>query len=141
MYKTLPLLLLVWMLGASTACAGFYVVANSEVPEQSLDQSELKSIYLGKKAAWSDNSSVHPARYLRGDLHEEFVRSVTGKSPRQFRVFWKRAIFTGKVVPFTEFDDEAELVEWVRQTPGAIGYVRTKPQLADLKVLYHSPEA
>ncbi len=130
-------LLLLAFTKSSALGADVYVIAHRDVAEASLDETEIRNIYFGKKAHWDNNSTVFPGRYLRGDLHDEFVRGVLGRSATAFRIYWKKLIFTGQVVPFTDLDSEEKMLEWVKETEGAIGYVSTKPTAPDVKVLYH----
>jgi hypothetical protein len=57
------------------------------------------------------------------------------KTAAQFSSFWKQAIFTGKGTPPKAFASEAELIKFVGETPGAIGYVTTNDVPATVKVI------
>ena len=54
---------------------------------------------------------------------------------RQFSIYWKRLIFTGKGTPPTSFASDEKVVAFVARTPGAIGYVSTKAELKDVKTI------
>ena len=58
-----------------------------------------------------------------GDVYNTFIKEVVKKTSSQFTTFWKRAIFTGKGTPPKDFGDDATLVKFVAETPGAIGFV------------------
>ena len=99
------------------------VIVNSEVDVDTLGVDELQRIYLGKRSRWPDDTRVKPALIKSGDLHESFVQEVLERSLAKFNSYWKQLVFTGKGVPPKSFVGEDELVEYVRDTPGAVGYV------------------
>jgi hypothetical protein len=44
-------------------------------------------------------------------------------------------VFTGKGIPPKSFDTEAELVDFVKTTPGAVGYVSPRTDVTGVKIL------
>ena len=66
---------------------------------------------------------VQPAR-------EEFSQAVIGKSTAEVKAYWQTVIFSGRGVPPMEAPSEQAVVQFVRTTPGAIGYVSATTPLA-----------
>ena len=110
------------------------VIVNKSVSESSLDQKFIKSIYLGKKTSWNDGSNITFV-VLNGDVHDTFLKKYVGKKASQFNAFWKKQIFTGKGIPPKKLDSEKAMVEFVAQTPGAIGYVSANAKVANVKTI------
>ncbi len=111
------------------------LVAHAEVPADTLSRRQVARIYLGKTTRWEGGLSIQPALFQGEPAHETFVREVLGRSPESFSVYWKRMVFTGKGRPPQAFDDPADLGAYVRETPGAIGFLPAGAGTADLKVI------
>lgn len=118
---TVPLLLA--LLLPTLLLGGYRLVGHPDLATHEITRSELKSIYLGKKSKWEDGSPVKAVTLRKGEAHKAFLRENVNKTPAQFRIFWKRAIFTGKLVPFQRAKSDEEVLRFVRETAGSIGYV------------------
>lgn len=92
--------------------------------KNSISSSELKGIYLGKSRSWGSGGAVLPVVIRSGKTHEEFLKKIIGKTPTQFRIYWKRAVFTGAGLPYHTARDEEEVVRIVEENRGAVGYVQ-----------------
>lgn len=99
------------------------VIANKDVATTSINQKLLVNIYLGKTTKWEDGSMIVPVLLQRGAIHEAFLSTYIKQSASQFNGFWTKAVFTGTGVPPKSFASEEELLNYVANTSGAIGYV------------------
>lgn len=104
------------------------IIVNKTVNVTQLDRETVERIFLGKKSQWSDGTKVIPAVLKSGNVHKQFVKKYLDRDASQFSTYWKQAIFTGRGVPPKSFETEAELIDFVSETPGAIGYVSSAPQ-------------
>ncbi len=118
---------LILFLHAVGWAADTFVFVNKSVPDKSLERESIERIYLGKKSQWSDGTRIVPVVLKSGATHTAFVRKFLDRDASQFSTYWKQAVFTGRGVPPKSFDSEAELVEFVSVTPGAIGYASFMP--------------
>jgi ABC-type phosphate transport system substrate-binding protein len=112
-----------------------YVFANINVPDSALAQGEIQNIYLGKKDKWSDNQKINFTALSSGQCHEAFIKQYVKRTDFQFQNYWKQQIFTGKGQPPRGFASEAELIDYVSRTAGAIGYSCTMPDTGKVKML------
>ncbi|MFZ5562503.1 MAG: hypothetical protein ACOZBW_00510 [Thermodesulfobacteriota bacterium] len=112
-----------------------YVFVNAGVPDSSLTQTEIQNIYLGKKDKWNDNQKINFTALNGGACHEEFLKQHVGRTDFQFQNYWKKQIFTGQGQPPRAFDSDAELIDYVSKTGGAIGYSCTQPDAGKVKIL------
>ena len=122
-------------LSLSNAYADILIVANKSVPAESLEKSELKDIFLGDTIKWQDKSKINIVVQKDGKAHSEFVKEITRKSASQFRNYWKKMVFTGKGSSPKSFDKSADLLAYVAETKGAIGYVDAGIQPKGVKVI------
>ncbi len=112
-----------------------YVFANMNVQDSVLSQADIQSIYLGKKDKWTNNQGINFTALGNGTCHDAFIRKFVGRTPFQFQNYWKKQIFTGKGQPPRAFDSDAEVVDYVSRTSGAIGFSCTPPDSSKVKVL------
>ena len=66
---------------------------------------------------------------------ENFTKKIHGKSISAINAYWQKKIFTGKGVPPIEQSSEKDVIEFVKNNPGAIGYVSANTNTSGVKVL------
>jgi len=103
--------------------AEFSVVVHPDNPTTEINASDLQNIYLGRKSTWDDGKPIEVLVLKEGDVHSAFLKEVVKKSPSQFAIFWKKAVFTGTGTPPKEFATEDELLAYLANHPQAVGYV------------------
>jgi len=69
------------------------------------------------------------------DANKAFLKEFVKKSPSQFKLTWKKMMFTGKGNPPKKFKDMKSLVEFVEKTDGAIGYITPDMKSDGIKVV------
>ena len=113
-------------LAAAPAAAqdAYKVIVNPASPVSAVTKAELQAVFLKKSATWSNGVPATPV-----DLPEDagtrtaFSREVLGKSTSAVRAYWNMMVFAGRNVPPPQKNTDADVVEYVRTTPGAVGYV------------------
>lgn len=108
---------------ADDATGPVVVIASTAGSSDSLSKGDLKNAYLNKKTKWPGGKKMVLTVLAEGEVHKAFLKKYVGKSPSQFRNYWKRQVFTGKGRAPKSFKTEKALAEYVAKTPGAIGYV------------------
>jgi len=111
------------------------VIVNNDVAESELDRMALQAIFLGKKTQWENGHTIVPVNLKGGATHQEFLKVIIRRTPAQYRTFWKRAIFTGTGMPPKSFATEEEIVAFVRESRGAVGYIDPSTPHEGVKVL------
>jgi ABC-type phosphate transport system substrate-binding protein len=112
-----------------------YVIANMDVQDSALSRTDIQNIYLGKKTKWGNNQGINFTALGGGSCHEAFVKEYVGRTDFQFQNYWKKQIFTGNGQPPRSFNSEAELIDYVSRTSGAIGYSCVPPAGGNVKTL------
>ena len=99
------------------------VIANKDVPSEKLTPDKIKKIFLGEVMNWENNEVITVV--LLGDetVHKEFIHKYIKRTPAQFLNVWRRNLFTGKGAMPTQMDNIDDLIKYVANTKGAIGYV------------------
>ena len=104
--------------------ADFKVVVNSANTMTEIDVGNLSRIYLKETASWPDGSEAFPVDMAPDtEARKEFSKAVHGRNVAAIKSYWQRQIFSGKGTPPMEFSSEEDLLFFVSEMPGAIGYV------------------
>jgi ABC-type phosphate transport system substrate-binding protein len=114
---------------------GVVVIANESVAASSVSKGEISQYFLGKALNWKGGGRVNLAVLSGGADHETFCKDYVGKTAQQFDAYWKKLVFTGQGTPPEKFADDAEMVRYVSETKGAIGYVSVGASTDGVKVL------
>jgi len=98
------------------------VITNSGV---TISTVEIKDVFLGEKQfAGStklvviDNKSVQ----------EKFLSKFLGFDIAKYNSIWTKKSFRDGLNPPSTKQNDSEVIEFVKQTPGAVGYVSTSPE-------------
>jgi ABC-type phosphate transport system substrate-binding protein len=114
----------------------FKIIANSNVLIDSIKESDLKKIFLGKKTLWKNDMRIIPVLLDDKDVHNSFIRKILKKTPSQFLTYWKRMVFTGRAKNIKTLKDEQAVSNYVTVTKGAIGYISKKNiQTQNVKII------
>ncbi len=102
---------------------GYAVIANKANSTDSFSARDLKQIFLGKKTTWPDSKKIVVGVLKKGPVHKKFLKEIVKKNVKQFSTFWVKATFTGTGDPPKSFSTDAELKDFVKANPTAIGYI------------------
>lgn len=118
---------------AITLANDVVIITNEGVPTQTLSRDDIKQIFLGKKTTWDNGEKIIFAVQDRTEASDLFLKKYILKSAYQFDIYWKKQVFTGKGRTPRSFSSDQELVQFVSQTHGAIGYVSSGVDIGKTK--------
>ncbi|HEY0680915.1 MAG TPA: hypothetical protein VGD45_01150 [Steroidobacter sp.] len=103
------------------------VIVSPSLSEIALDRSLLRAVFTMRVREWPDGTPVR-VFVLPDDnpLSDVFYRERLGMYSYVLRRAWDRMVFTGTGLAPTVVGSEKEMIERVRSTPGAIGFVRKR---------------
>ena len=116
--------------------SGYKIIINPASSMSVVSRKELAAVYLKKTAKWRDGTPAVPV-----DLSEDaparsgFSRDVLGKPTQAVKAYWNQQIFSGRSAPPAEKRSDADVVAFVRSTPGAVGYVSASTPTPGVKLL------
>jgi ABC-type phosphate transport system substrate-binding protein len=114
----------------------FKLIGNPSVPETSLERDVVARIFLIKLAKWPNGTGVVPVDQSQDSkVREAFSRSVHQKPTPAVVAYWHKQVFSGLGIPPLTKGSDAEVLQYVRTTPGAIGYVSPQAPVDGVKVL------
>jgi len=118
----------------SLACAGargadIYVIAN---PQVKLSPEDVREIYLGDKEFSGDVrlAPVDNQAALAG-----FVVKALGMNLQRYSTLWVKKAFRDALTPPAVKATDFEVLEFVKRTRGAVGYVSSVPRDKDVVVV------
>ena len=117
-------LLLATLLPAAVAAADFVVVVHPSNPVSSLTRTDPSRLFLRSSTLWSNGEHVKPVDLGKSSpIRAAFTKEILGRSMGAIDQYWTQSVFSGRAVPPPEKRSAAEVVAYVRENPGAIGYV------------------
>lgn len=100
------------------------VIGNKTGVPASLSPGELTAVFKGERQRWPDNSKVIIVMMKSStEIGAAVAQKVCNMSPDDLNKYWLAQIFRGKVTPPRYLGTEKELIDFVNDTPGAIGVI------------------
>jgi hypothetical protein len=131
------LCLLLWcLLSCLPAQAELAVVVNARSGVSAMTRSEVIHLFFGRsrqffnglEAQVADLQDSHPDR-------QRFYRALVGKDLADINAYWSRQVFTGRLRPPPQLRSSEEMLRWVAEHPGGIGYVDLRHADARVRVV------
>jgi hypothetical protein len=116
------------------SAADFKVVANPSVKASDISIDDLKGVFLATRISLPDGSQVTPVLAKAGAAHEAFLKDL-GKTGSALSTYYRSLVFTGKGAMPKICGSDAEVIEYVAKTKGAIGYVSAEAKAPGTKTL------
>ena len=99
------------------------VIANRSTGADRMSQSEVHDIFTGSSTRFNNGTLAVPVVLRGGPEQDSFLKEFIGKLDSSFRNGWRSLVFSGQATMLKTVDDDAEMLAYVANTPGAIGYV------------------
>ncbi|MCB1915932.1 MAG: hypothetical protein KDG52_09470 [Rhodocyclaceae bacterium] len=99
-----------------------------------MSRSQVVNAFLGRFRQLPDGTRAHTAD--NEELKERFYLELVDKTPGEIGAYWARLIYSGQTLPPRQLNDSAQLVEWLIETPGGIGYTTEDRIDERLRVLF-----
>ena len=120
--------------------AGVAVITHPDVEEIGLSKSKLADIYLGKVIKFSNGTKIKAVNLPSNiPAHRKFYKEVIKKSDSAVNRYWAKIKFTGKGTPPKQLENDQEVIKWVANNQGAIGYIDGKYLNKTVKVVLILP--
>lgn len=137
---TLSLIASSLYLVAPIANAGVAVITHPGVKEIGLSKTKLAKIYMGKLKNYSNGQTVKMVDLPKGSKsRKKFYSNVVKKSDSEMNRYWSKLKYTGKGKPPKKLESARDVIQWVANNEGAIGYVDGKYLNKSVKVVLILP--
>jgi len=102
----------------------------------SIAKKDLARIFLKQRSMWSNGERAKPIdQSASSELRSRFSQSVLGKSLAEVDSYWQGQVFSGRSAPPPTVASDAEVLDLVRRTPGAVGYVSASANTNGVSIL------
>ncbi|MCK6412560.1 MAG: hypothetical protein L6Q55_09090 [Azonexus sp.] len=133
----LPLLGLALLWPGSFPHAELVVVVNVRSGVSAMTRNEVINLFFGRtrvffnglEAQVVDLQDTHPDR-------GRFYRALVGKDLADVNAYWSRQLFTGRLQPPPQLRGSEEVLRWIVDHPGGIGYVDLRHADARVRVVF-----
>lgn len=137
--RHLKLLLVVAGVVACCVVPGFAadvkVIANVSIGTDALSIDELRNIFMEETNTLRDGSHVEPVFLRSGAANETFLKEFLKENADSLKYHFGSMVFTGKGSMPKSFNSDADVLSYVSQTRGAVGYVSASASTDGVKVL------
>ncbi|MFK5913795.1 MAG: hypothetical protein QM484_05430 [Woeseiaceae bacterium] len=107
--------------------AAVAVITHPNIKDIGFSKSKLAKIYLGKLKRHSNGETIKAANLPKDTAaYKKFHNVVVKKSGAALNRYWSKLKYTGKGKPPKTISSTRELIKWVANTKGAIGYIDGK---------------
>jgi hypothetical protein len=113
---------LVYFAGVSAFGADLYVVTNSDMK---LSSGDIREIYLGDREF---NGSIRFVPVDNQAAQADFAAKVLTMAVDRYNTLWIKKSFRDALNPPVQKATDLEVLEFVKKTQGAIGYVSIAPR-------------
>ena len=120
------------------AAGSLLVVAHLDTP--AINEDTLQKVYLGKVVE-VNGRPVIPVNLTKGNtLRKAFIQQYLSQDDEKFVAYWTVRRYIGQGTPPREFATVEQQLQFLRVTPGAIGYVDDSADIkAGLRTLLKKP--
>ena len=121
---------------AAEAQPAFRIITHRSNPVATLTKTQVSKILLKKVSKWEHGEGVKAVdQGGAGTVREIFTKEIHGRSVTSIKRYWQRVVFSGDGTPPPELGSDSEVVEYVSQNAGAIGYVSADASLDGVRVI------
>ena len=111
------------------------VIAHESVPVEEIEHGDLLDIYTGDVRSWDDGEPVIVFDLKpRGDVKDMFY-DFLGKSASRMKSIWLKRMLAGEGDPPPAIESEEAVLEKIKTTPGAVGFISQEKVTDEVKVL------
>ncbi len=114
----------------------FVVVVHPSNAAMDLPREQVARFFLKKTTSWPDRRPVVPIDQPESSaLRQAFSRLVLDKEITEIKAYWQQQIFSGRAVPPAVRAGDEQVIDAVRESAGAIGYVSPQADTSGVKVV------
>ncbi len=106
------------------AQAELVVVVDARSPVTRLTQTEVVNIFMGRYRQFPGGDAAYPVDQPKSsEARADFYLRLVEKSPSEINAYWARLHFSGAARPPMSTGENGEVLSYVLNTRGGIGYV------------------
>ncbi|PCJ16615.1 MAG: phosphate ABC transporter substrate-binding protein [Gammaproteobacteria bacterium] len=113
------------------------VVVNPSFPENLIQKSDLKMIFLGRRRLLDNGEKIAVVNLPYNDpLRFDFSHKLLNKHPSRVDAVWARLLFSGVASPPPVLPNDQEVKRWLNKNKYGIGYIKNDSIDKSVKVIH-----
>ena len=132
----MKLLLLTLLCFSQCVLADLYLIAHKSFTVDSVDASIVKDIYSGDTQYINDIRIIPLDQDINSENYSRFYGTVVDRPMAQIISHWSKLIFTGKGQAPISLSGDMSIINFVKNSPNAIGYIEPKFISNDVKIIH-----
>lgn len=114
----------------------FHVIVHPSNPAAALTRQQLAKLFLKKATVWDNGTPAIPVDLKSSSaVRQFFSKLILDKSVQNVKMYWQQLIFSGKEVPPVEKSSDYDVVKFVENTPGSVGYISSETSPGKCKII------
>ena len=114
----------------------FIVIVHPSNPTNSASRELVADAFLKKTTQWPSGGIIRPVDLTpRSPTRRQFSEEVLHRSISEVRGYWQQRIFSGRDVPPPELESDDDVIRFVLDHEGGVGYVSGAAALRGAKPL------
>jgi ABC-type phosphate transport system substrate-binding protein len=112
------------------------VITNITADTASITTAQLRRIYSIRQIKWANGVPITIFVLSSSNVtHQQFCKETLRLFPYQLDRIWHKLTFSGMGIAPILVDSKEELIEAVKLTTGAIGYIENINEVSDVNIL------
>lgn len=123
---------------AATAveAADFHVITHPSLGIDSISKRDLIRIFFKQRTRWATGTYAKPIdQKMKNEVREDFSAGVLNRSLADVESYWNSQVFSGKSTPPPTARTDQEVLDFVKNTPGAVGYISVDASTIGVQVV------
>lgn len=120
------------ILFTTSLLADIIVIAHTNVPK--MDTKTISKIFTGKTVI-VNNIPVTPFNFEDVSLRNDFLQKFVGMSEEEYIAYWTVRQYIGKGTEPKKLNLASIMIDHIKNTPGAIGYISSKDLQEGLNII------
>jgi hypothetical protein len=114
----------------------FKVIGHESTTPDTVSKRLLGRVFLKRVEQWPDGREAVPVDQKGNDeLRSAFYMDVLDRTISMIESYWQAQVFSGRSSPPLAIGSDAEIIEFVRTRPGAVGYISSSARAEGIKVI------
>ena len=124
------------LLHAESAFAQLAVVVNVKSGVAVMTRNEVVNIFFGRYRQFFNGLEAKPVDLVDSNPDRaNFYQALVGKDLSEINAYWARLVFSGRLRPPVQVSSSDEVLKWVVNNPGGIGFVEMSKVAARVRVV------
>ena len=108
----------------SIAMGQTVMIVNQDNPQTSITKAQITNIFLGNSTKWNNGQKALPIDQPKSTTPgKAFLAKIVGMSEADYKKIWVEKMLSGQAEPLPVKPSDEEIIKFVKENPGAVGYI------------------